>query len=110
MPLIPAITNKIMYSQSPMLSINFDYFCSPNVKLIIDMKKEKAEQKIRVTSQPPLFDLTKTLTMKKFTFFDYKNKIKLLPTQHFHRFFSSNFYFLDVINVKWIYLIKSWGI
>ena len=47
---------------------------------------------MRVTSQPPLFDLTKTLTMKKFTFFDYKYRRRILCMQVFGELFFKNIY------------------
>ena len=40
-------------------------------------------KRIRVTSQPPLFDLTKTLTMKKFTFFECKYNSGIRTMQAF---------------------------
>ncbi len=38
---------------------------------------EYIQKKLRVTSQPPLTHLTKTLTMKKFTFFSRDKDIGL---------------------------------
>jgi hypothetical protein len=53
----------------------------------MERKKWERYKKIRITSQPSLFDLTKTLTMKKFTFFSTNVEQEFCMRKFFLKYF-----------------------